>query len=310
MRILSSNDPRYDPSGYHYGSVWPLFTGWASVGEYRYHQAIPAYLNLRSNALLTLDGSLGHTTEVLSGDYNQTLSTGTPQQIWSAAMVVNPLLTGLLGLQEDAGACKLVFAPHVPVEWDTFSVKNLSIGKMFADLHYERIADAIKLTLDTTGVEARSCSLDFSPATGLRAEVRKVESNGRAVAFHLEQNSSDQHVRVQIPLANGRSTVEIHTKNNFEIGVSSILPPLGGASQGLRVISESWSPSRDTLTAVVEGAPGKSYEISTSDRSQIVSVEGADLEQSATATAKVRIHFPPKGAGDAQFPVVFHLTPR
>ena len=52
MRIISNQSKVYDGSGYHYGSVWPLFTGWASVGEYRYHRAFPAYSNLRSNALL------------------------------------------------------------------------------------------------------------------------------------------------------------------------------------------------------------------------------------------------------------------
>src|SRR5258708_6042070 len=69
MRIISNRSPLFSGGGYHYGSVWPLFTGWASVAEYRYHQTFPAYANLRANALLALDGSLGHVTEVLSGDY-------------------------------------------------------------------------------------------------------------------------------------------------------------------------------------------------------------------------------------------------
>ncbi|MGE5734994.1 MAG: amylo-alpha-1,6-glucosidase, partial [Acidobacteriota bacterium] len=46
MRIISSHDPKYNPGGYHFGSVWPLFTGWASVGEYKYHRTFPAYSNL------------------------------------------------------------------------------------------------------------------------------------------------------------------------------------------------------------------------------------------------------------------------
>src|SRR2546426_3768647 len=75
MRIISSQDSKYNPGGYHFGSVWPLFTGWASVAEYRYHRALPAYSNLRANALQALDGSLGHVTEVLSGDYYQGIST-------------------------------------------------------------------------------------------------------------------------------------------------------------------------------------------------------------------------------------------
>mgnify|MGYP003694713017 CR=1 FL=1 len=42
MRIISNRSPLFSGGGYHYGSVWPLFTGWASVGEYRYHQTHPA----------------------------------------------------------------------------------------------------------------------------------------------------------------------------------------------------------------------------------------------------------------------------
>src|SRR5712664_3562414 len=104
MRIISNRSPKFSGGGYHYGSVWPLFTGWASVGEYRYHRPQPAYANLRANALLALDGSLGHVTEVLSGDYYQPLSTSSPHQIWSAAMVVSPLLRGMFGLSTDAKA--------------------------------------------------------------------------------------------------------------------------------------------------------------------------------------------------------------
>src|SRR6266851_2308243 len=95
MRIISDHSPKFSGGGYHYGSVWPLFTGWASVGEYRYHRAFAAYENLRANALLTFDGSLGHVTEVLSGDYYQPLSTSSPHQIWSAAMVISPILRGI-----------------------------------------------------------------------------------------------------------------------------------------------------------------------------------------------------------------------
>src|SRR3989440_1241904 len=98
MRIISNRSPIYNGSGYHFGSVWPLFTGWAAVGEYRYHESLAAYSNLRSNALLTLDGSLGHVTEVLSGDYYEQISTSSPHQIWSAAMVVSPILRGMMGL--------------------------------------------------------------------------------------------------------------------------------------------------------------------------------------------------------------------
>src|SRR5581483_9913624 len=122
MRIISQRDPRYIPGGYHFGSVWPLFTGWASVGEYRYHRALPAVFNLRANALLALNGSLGHVTEVLSGDYFESLSTASPHQIWSAAMVISPMLRGMLGLEANALIHTITFAPHVPYNWSSFTV--------------------------------------------------------------------------------------------------------------------------------------------------------------------------------------------
>src|SRR5260370_28658379 len=102
MRIISEHSPKFSGGGYHYGSVWPLFTCLAALGEYRYHRSFPAYANLRANALLALNGSLGHVTEVLSGANYQSPSTSSPHQIWSAAMVVSPLLRGMFGLRTDA----------------------------------------------------------------------------------------------------------------------------------------------------------------------------------------------------------------
>ena len=135
MRIISSQDPRYNPGGYHFGAVWPLFTGWAAVGEYRYHRALPAYSNLRANSLLALDGALGHVTEVLSGDYYQSLSTSSPHQIWSAAMVVSPILRGLLGLDADSLSHHLSFSPHIPADWTLFHIGNLRVGSTTLDLN-------------------------------------------------------------------------------------------------------------------------------------------------------------------------------
>ena len=79
-------------------------------------------------ALLALDGSLGHLTEVLSGDYYQPLSTSSPHQIWSAAMVVSPILRGMLCLETDAHSHNVTLAPHLPADWRSFSLDNLRVG--------------------------------------------------------------------------------------------------------------------------------------------------------------------------------------
>jgi hypothetical protein len=309
MRILSSRDPKYDPGGYHYGVVWPLFTGWASVGEYRYHRPLPAYSNLRANALLALDGSLGHVTEVLSGKYYQTLATGSPHQIWSAAMVVNPLLSGLLGMQTDAARCRLELVPHIPAEWNSFSVDHVQVGEMVLDMNYQRTPDTIRLQVQSRG--SGHCTLEFSPALSLRARAVRVRLNGHPLPSHVEANAWDQHVSVSVPLVGKQNTLEIEMKNNFELSVASSLPALGATSHGLRVLSESWSSSRDTLTLLLSGTAAERYEFSAWNPDQIVSIEGAELEKKAGPQARVRVQLPAAAPGfDPRATVVFHFAPR
>src|SRR5208282_5901280 len=162
MRIISSRSPKFSGGGYHFGSVWPLFTGWASVGEYRYHRVFSGYSNLLANAELALDGSPGHVTEVLSGDYYEPLSTSSPHQIWSAAMVISPLLRGLFGLQTDATKHDLTFAPHVPADWTSFAIRNVHVGQVTLDLNYRKTADEIVLEAKRTGTG--DCTVEFNPA--------------------------------------------------------------------------------------------------------------------------------------------------
>jgi GH15 family glucan-1,4-alpha-glucosidase len=309
MRILSSRDSKYNPGGYHYGTVWPLFTGWASIGEYRYHRPFPAYLNLRANALLTLNGSLGHVAEVLSGNHFQTLGTGSPHQIWSAAMVVNPLLSGLLGLQVDATSCQLNFAPHIPAGWNSFSVNDVRLGAVAVNLNYQRAPNSIRLEVQSTGTG--QCSLQFSPALSLRAKINGVRLNGRALPFHIEANSSDQHVTLNLPIISDRNTIDIQMTNDFEVSEASALPALGSISHGLRVLSESWSPARDTLKLLLSGAAGESYELAAWNPDQISSIEGASLEKKAGPEAKVRVQLPAAAGGiESQAAIVFHFAAR
>ena len=290
MRIISKQNPKYGPDGYHYGAVWPLFTGWAATGEYRYHRAFPAYANLRANSLLALDGSLGHVTEVLSGDYYQPIVTSSPHQIWSAAMVVNPLLRGLLGLEVEAALRHVDFAPHVPAGWNSFSVSNLRVGQAELSLKYTRTADAI--TLESARAGAGDCTVDFAPAISLRAKVLGAELNGKATQFHAQTNSIDQHLAVSFLACAGSNKLVLRLRNDFGLSLDSRLPALGAVSEGLRVVSEFWSAARDTLTLDVSGAAAQQYDLAVLNPGQIRAVEGAEL-----VNGKLRIGFPAGAPG-------------
>lgn len=303
MRIISNHSKVYDGSGYHYGSVWPLFTGWASVGEYRYHREFPAYTNLRSNALLGLDGSLGHFTEVLSGDYSQSFSTSSPHQIWSAAMVISPILRGMFGLQTDAEKHEITLAPHVPADWTSFAIHHVRLAATSADFKYSKTADSI--TLDVTRNGSGDCWLQFSPAFSLRTHVLGVQVNGKPAAFKMQANSNDQHLNLRLPLSAGSTRLVIRMRDDFGLSLTNQLPDLGSASRGLRVRNESWDAARTQLTLDASGLAGARYEMGIWNASQISSVDGASVSKSG----KLEITMPP-GPADSyvQQRIVLHFA--
>jgi glycogen debranching enzyme len=302
MRIISNRSKVYDGSGYHYGSVWPLFTGWAAVAEYRYHREFPAYTNLRSNALLGLDGALGHFTEVLSGDYYQSFATSSPHQIWSAAMVISPILRGMFGLQIDVEKHQITFAPHVPADWTSFAIHNVRVGDSAADFRYTKTDNSITVEVQRSG--SGECWLQFSPAFSLRTQIVSVKLNGKATAFKTQPNSNDDHVDLRIPLSPGANTVVIQTKSDFGLTLSNELPHLGSAGRGLRVISQSWDVARTQLTLNVSGLAGTRYELGVWNSAQVASVEGAVLSKSGSLEIEM-----PKGAPETYVPrtIVIHF---
>lgn len=286
MRIISRQSRVYDGSGYHYGAVWPLFTGWASVGEYRYHRELPAYFNLRSNALLGLDGSLGHFTEVLSGDYYQSFSTSSPHQIWSAAMVISPILRGMFGLQTVAGKHQIDFDPHIPADWTSFAIRNIRLGNVAVNFQYRKDSDAI--VLETTRSGAGDCWVEFSPAFSLRTRVISVSMNDRALPFQMQANTNDQHLVVRFPVVDGSNRLVIRLKDDFGLAYANELPNLGSMSRALRITSQAWSEAKDQLTLTVSGQPDGQYDLKVWNPAQIASVEGATLSHEGA----LQVHIP------------------
>src|SRR6266508_3078509 len=147
-RIISNESKLYDPLSYHYGAVWPLFTGWTSTGAYHYGRPHVAYQALMANALLTYTNALGYVTELLSGDFNAPFGRSSHHQVWSEAMVITPTIRGLLGLEAGAGGKELRFEPQLPANWDQVEVRNVAVGNARYDLNLERSAGnlTVKIT--------------------------------------------------------------------------------------------------------------------------------------------------------------------
>jgi glycogen debranching enzyme len=137
-RDISDHTSFYDPISYHQGSVWPLFTGWVSMAEYRAGRPLSGYAHLMQNVGLTWSQDLGAVTELLSGEFFQPLGRSTPHQMWSSAMVILPLLRGLFGISWDAPEHTLRVDPHLPAEWDHATLHHLHLGRIDLDLNFQR----------------------------------------------------------------------------------------------------------------------------------------------------------------------------
>jgi glycogen debranching enzyme len=127
LRDVASDEPIYDGMSYHQGSVWPLFTGWAALAEYRGGQPDAGYRLLMQNARLTRTQDLGAVTELLSGDFNVPFGRSTSHQLWSSAMVITPTLRGLFGLEIDAATKTITVNPQLPDGWTQAAIRNLQL---------------------------------------------------------------------------------------------------------------------------------------------------------------------------------------
>jgi len=198
---------------------------------------------------------------------------------------VSPILRGMLGLEVDAIHHSVKLEPHLPAEWTRFSMENLRVGKntvLAANYKKEEAIDNLKIpggiVLEvgrTSGSE--ECTFEFRPAISVRAKVVKVDLNGKPIPFQVETRPSDQHVVVQFPVGAGKHVLRIQLRDEFGYSERTELPELGRASSGLRVLSETWSASRDQLTLEVSGKAGEKYGLSVWNGGQIQSVEGASL---------------------------------
>jgi glycogen debranching enzyme len=276
-RIVSNRSQIYDPLSYHYGSVWPLFTGWAAMAAYKYHRPHIGYDFLMSNALLTYDNALGYVTELLSGDFNQAFGRSSHHQIWSCAMVVTPLVRGMLGLEADAVKNRVTFAPQLPASFDQVSVKNFAAGGSRWSIEYQRIATPARpfttavVKVTRRGEGANPAEFVFAPSLPLDARVLGVKVNGVAARHEMTRTENDQTCRVGADAAT-TTTISIDYDAGSDVDVPKEAAPVGGRSERLKVIRVA--PGDRHIEVTLEGVGGKEYALNVFSNKEVGSAVG------------------------------------
>ena len=243
-RDVAADDPVYDPISYHQGSVWPLFTGWAALADYRSGRPLSGYAHLMQNAKQTYTQDLGGVTELLSGDFFQPFGRSTSHQLWSSSMVVTPALRGLFGIRVDGASNTVFLDPHLPAEWPGAQVHQLHVGASICNLVYTRDGNALKVQADTISGNAVRLQREGTPTN------KTAPQPGATVTFTLPA---------------------------VEIVVPQTLPALGSRTSQLKILSQSEDAHSMTLELEAPEGSLKTLQVRLNRANLKLQVAGATL---------------------------------
>ncbi|MFW6140064.1 MAG: amylo-alpha-1,6-glucosidase [Acidobacteriota bacterium] len=274
IRSISSQSQYFEPLNYNYGAVWPFLTSWVTTALYKHHMPLNGYPLLLSTANHTFNHALGCVTEVFSGIRNIWPQEAVPQQGFSTAGAVLPLIRGLTGLEGDAHSQQIIFAPHFPGNWNHVKIKGYKVGNSKFSLNYERNQENITVTINPE--KAQGFEMYFAPCFSLGTQVKQMTLNGKSIDHTAVDQNQVTQVVTQFPVTEETLEIKLLTRPCFEI--LPVIPKVkvGEPNSGLKVIS--LKRNNQNLTLKVEGISGKIYHLAVIHPESIDKIKGAEVE--------------------------------
>jgi len=250
VRILSAESPIFNPRGYHQGSVWPLFSGWAALAEYTYGRSAQAFSHLYSTLHIKDSWALGFVEEVMHGLLYQP-SGVCPHQCWSETAALHPAIEGMVGWKPDAPARSATVAPRFPLDWDSVAVRNLRSGTSSVSLEMTRTgrSTTFKFLLQ----KGAPCTIRLAPEIAQGMHLEGVSVEGRPVEFDAATDRGLLRSPVTFLLTKSTTIVLRHRGG---VGLVPLIthPLPGDSAWGVRPIDMELKGDQVILTA--EGKPG------------------------------------------------------
>lgn len=286
-RILVNDSRLYDPLSYHYGSVWGLFTGWQSVAAYNYGRPQVGYQALMANSLLTYSNALGYVTELLSGDFNAPFGRSSHHQVWSEAMVVSPVMRGMLGIEVSNAGKSVKFAPQTPINWNDLDVQNVRAGDSTIDFKLKRGNG--KMTISVARKIGSAANLVLAPSFPLDAIVKNVTANGKKIAFEMKQNGDIQQPELKLDLTGSPLEIVFDYAEGTDVYWNPPMLAAGQENQGLRIIKSQ--AKTDGLYLVLEGRGGQTYQLTARSARVLKAVDGVKISSSTNGEQQLQVLF-------------------
>ncbi|MGE5313111.1 MAG: amylo-alpha-1,6-glucosidase [Acidobacteriota bacterium] len=287
IRIVSSASPLYAPTGYHYGSIWPLFTGWAALAEYEYGNSTQGFMHIWDNMNIKNHWALGYVEEVMHGAIYR--PTGIcPHQCWSETNILHPAITGMIGWKPDALSGAADLRPRFPVQWDTVTVRRLAVGSSVIRFSMKRAAS--KTVYEFALEKGAPVDIRFAPELPLGMRVTHAVLDGKEIKAPAAGSRGILAEPVVIGLRGEARLVFEHTKG---FGLAPVLPEpsVGDSSKGFRIIDVREEDGGFRID--LEGKAGETHEFPAAFFDQkIGSASGADVIDTGTpGRALLRVTF-------------------
>ena len=288
-RGIGSESKGFDPGSYGKGSVSALGTSELATAFWEDDRPLQALAMWR--ALLpwfSLD-SLGHVHELLAGDIYHAQEESVPEQTWSSAGFINATLHGLLGLQVNALARRIVFAPRLPTDWHDVMLSNVAVGSSKVSFTMQQSASELSLKIDNSGP---AFELDFNPELALGASTQRAMFNERSLSVQIDRQPGETSAKLSAHVPHGTSELRLLVTGGVSLRVPAKLPLLGETSTALHLVDAHFEGDTLRITADVADEEHASFECESSW--PVTLLRGATAE--AVGKGVTRLHFRTDGA--------------
>jgi hypothetical protein len=207
---------------------------------------------------------MGHLHEVVAGDFYHQQTESVPEQTWSSAAFLSSTVHGLLGLEREAQANRLLFSPHLPANWDRITIGNIPVSGGHLAMTMIRTPSGLELQTENSGGPVE---LVFSPEIPLGAHLLGAVLDGKHLDAQPQQNAQDEHATLTFTVSPGKSHCLVHFEGGVSLSVHNPSPLLGEPSKGIKIISATYKPGSLVVNAdVSQDSPVASIELRTKEK--------------------------------------------
>jgi len=250
VRGLSGDSRFFNPRSYQEGAVWPLFTGWTSLGEFSYGNSVQGFTHLKEVMLIKNNWALGFVEEVMHGSVYRP-SGVCFHQCWSETNILHPAIEGLIGWKPDAPASSASLAPRFPADWDSVTVERLRMGSTVLNMTLARTNSTLVITLKRT--EGPGCDVMLAPEMFTGMKIERILIDGVPRSRETETMNGLLRNPVAVHVDKPVTVVFEHTGGIALVPVVP-RPAPGDTTRWHRILASNWKDG--VLTVDVEGMGG------------------------------------------------------